>query len=208
MLEQEEPELKLIWDDRLKQIHVQIMGRVQLEVFRDLARQRFGMELQLLDPRIFYLETIENEVEGVGHFEPLRHYAEVHILLSPLPPGSGLVFDTVCPTDVLDVNFQNLILTHMAEKAHRGVLTGAPITDMKLTLLIGRAHLKHTEGGDFRQATYRAIRQGLMQAKSRLLEPWYAFTLTLPSEQFGRAITDIRAMGGEFDAPHLVDCLS
>ena len=208
MLEQEEPELKLIWDDRLKQIHVQIMGRVQLEVFRDLARQRFGMELQLLDPRIFYLETIENEVEGVGHFEPLRHYAEVHILLSPLPPGSGLVFDTVCPTDVLDVNFQNLILTHMAEKAHRGVLTGAPITDMKLTLLIGRAHLKHTEGGDFRQATYRAIRQGLMQAKSRLLEPWYAFTLTLPSEQIGRAITDIRAMGGEFDAPQLVDSLS
>lgn len=201
MLEEEDPQLKLIWGDALKQIHVQIMGKVQLEIFRDLAMQRFGMDLQLLDPRIFYLETIENEVEGVGHFEPLRHYAEVHILLTPLPAGSGLQFETKCPTDVLDVNYQNLILSHMMEKVHRGVLTNAPITDVKMTLLVGKAHLKHTEGGDFRQATYRAIRQGLMQAKSKLLEPWYAFTLTVPTEQVGRAITDIRSMGGSFDAP-------
>ena len=147
------------------------------------------------------METIENTVEGVGHFEPLRHYAECHLLLEPLPRGSGLWFDTVCPTDVLDVNFQRLILTHLEEKVHRGVLVGAPITDMKITLLVGKAHLKHTEGGDFRQATYRAVRQGLMQAKSVLLEPFYDFVLTVPTEQIGRAITDVRNMGGEFEAP-------
>ena len=147
------------------------------------------------------METVENTVEGVGHFEPLRHYAEAHILIEPLPRGAGLQFDTACPTDVLDMNWQRLILGHMSEKRHRGVLTGAPITDVKMTLLVGKAHLKHTEGGDFRQATYRAIRQGLMQAKNRLLEPWYDFVLTVPAESIGRAITDIRAMSGEFDAP-------
>ena len=198
-LEEEDPQLRLLWEQG--QIHVQIMGKVQLEIFRSLVAQRFGMEVTLDDRRISYKETIENTVEGVGHFEPLRHYAECHILLEPLPRGSGLVFDSVCPLDVLDGNYQNLILTHLAEKAHRGVLIGAPITDMKLTLLVGKAHLKHTEGGDFRQATYRAVRQGLMQARSVLLEPWYAFTVTAPTELIGRAITDIRAMGGQFVAP-------
>lgn len=198
-LEEEDPQLHLLWEKG--QIHVQIMGRVQLEIFRSLVAERFGLDITLEDRRIFYKETIENTVEGVGHFEPLRHYAEVHLLLSPLPRGSGLVFDTQCPPDVLEVNYQRLILTHLEEKVHRGVLTGAPITDMKITLLVGKAHLKHTEGGDFRQATYRAVRQGLMQAHSRLLEPWYAFTLVCPTEQIGRGITDIRAMGGEFEAP-------
>ncbi len=205
-LEEEDPQLHLLWENG--QIHVQIMGKVQLEVFRTLVQQRFGMEITLDDRRIFYKETIENTVEGVGHFEPLRHYAECHLLLEPLPRGSGLVFDTVCPPDVLDVHYQRLILTHLEEKVHRGVLTGAPITDMKITLLVGKAHLKHTEGGDFRQATYRAVRQGLMQAKSVLLEPWYAFRLTMPTEQIGRAITDIRAMGGEFEAPDAVGGMS
>lgn len=198
-LEEEDPQLHLLWEDG--QIQVQIMGRVQLEIFRSLVQQRFNLDVTLEDRRIFYKETILDTVEGVGHFEPLRHYAEAHILLEPLPRGSGLVFDTVCPLDVLDGNYQNLILTHLMEKVHRGVLIGAPITDIKLTLLVGKAHLKHTEGGDFRQATYRAVRQGLMQAKSQLLEPWYDFAVTAPTEQIGRAITDIRAMGGEFEAP-------
>ena len=205
-LEEEDPQLHLLWENG--QIHVQIMGKVQLEIFRSLVQQRFGLDVTLDDRRIFYKETIETTVEGVGHFEPLRHYAECHLLLEPLPRGSGLVFDTACPLDVLDVNYQRLILTHLEEKVHRGVLTGAPITDMKITLLVGKAHLKHTEGGDFRQATYRAVRQGLMQAKSVLLEPWYDFALTCPTEQIGRAITDIRAMGGEFDAPESVGSLS
>ncbi len=200
-LEEEDPQLRLLWDSETKQISVQIMGKVQLEVLKSLVSSRFGVEISLLDPRIYYLETIENTVEGVGHFEPLRHYAEAHILLEPLPRGTGLQFDTVCSTDVLDVNWQRLILTHMAEKVHRGVLTGAPITDVKMTLLVGKAHLKHTEGGDFRQATYRAIRQGLMQAKSLLLEPWYSFVITAPTQAIGRAITDLRAMGGEVEAP-------
>ncbi len=205
-LEEEDPQLHLLWENG--QIHVQIMGRVQLEIFRSLVQQRFSLDVTLDDRRIFYKETIENTVEGVGHFEPLRHYAECHLLLEPLPRGSGLVFDTRCPLDVLDGNYQRLILTHLEEKVHRGVLTGAPITDMKITLLVGKAHLKHTEGGDFRQATYRAVRQGLMQAKSVLLEPWYDFALTCPTEQIGRAITDIRAMGGEFDAPEAVGAMS
>ena len=160
--------------------------------------------MTLDDRRISYKETIEAPVEGIGHFEPLRHYAEVHLLLEPLSQGSGLVFDTRCPLDVLDGNYQKLILTHLAEKTHRGVLTGAPITDMKITLLIGKAHLKHTDGGDFRQATYRAVRQGLMQAKSVLLEPWYDFRLSVPQACIGRAITDLRAMGGELEAPESV----
>ena len=206
LLEEEDPKLRLIQEGG--QIHVQIMGRVQLEVFRSLVQQRFGLDITLDDRRIFYKETILNTVEGVGHFEPLRHYAECHLLLEPLPLGSGLVFDTACSTDVLDWQYQKLILSHLSEKVHRGVLTGAPITDMKVTLLVGKAHLKHTEGGDFRQATYRALRQGLMQAKSRLLEPWYDFQLTMPTEQIGRAITDIRTMGGEFDAPEAAGTVS
>ena len=201
LLEEEDPLLRILWDSGTKQISAQIMGSVQLEVLKSLVFHRFCVEIILSDPKIYYLETIENKVEGVGHFEPLRHYAEAHILLEPLPRGSGLQFDSVCSTDVLDVNWQRLIMGHMSEKIHRGVLTGAPITDMKLTLLVGKAHLKHTEGGDFRQATYRAIRQGLMQAKSLLLEPWYDFVITLPAEAIGRAITDVRAMGGEFDSP-------
>jgi len=200
-LEEEDPLLHVLWDDRLKQIHVQIMGKVQLEVLHSLIRERFALEVSLDDPRIYYKETIAAPVEGVGHYEPLRHYAEVHLLLEPLAPGSGLVFDTRCSTDVLEAGFQHLVLGHLSEKTHLGVLTGSPITDMKISLLIGKAHLKHTEGGDFRQATYRAVRHGLMQAKSILLEPWYDFVLTVPTEQVGRAITDIRAMSGDFDAP-------
>ena len=206
LLEEEEPQLHILWENG--QIHVQIMGKVQLEIFRALVLERFGLEVTLGSGRIFYKETIENTVEGVGHFEPLRHYAEVHLLLEPLPRGSGLQFASTCSTDILDISYQKLIQSHMSEKVHRGVLTGAPITDMKLTLLVGKAHLKHTEGGDMRQATYRAIRQGLMQAKSILLEPWYSFTLTLPTEQVGRAITDVRAMCGEFDPPENTGALS
>ena len=200
-LEEEDPQLHIGWDDRLKQIHVQIMGGVQLEVLRSLIESRFSIPVQLDTGRIFYKETIAAPVEGVGHFEPLRHYAEVHLLLEPLPQGSGLVFDSVCSTDVLDGNYQRLIMGHLSEKTHLGVLTGAPITDMKITLLVGRAHVKHTEGGDFRQATYRAVRQGLMKAESVLLEPWYDFILTVPTACVGRAITDVRAMSGEFDTP-------
>ncbi len=200
-LEEEDPQLHLLWDAQLKQIHVQIMGKIQLEVLRSVIMERFSLDVTLDDRRIYYKESIVAPVEGVGHFEPLRHYAEAHILLEPLPRGSGLQFDTRCPLDVLDVNYQRLILTHLEEKQHRGVLIGAPITDMKLTLLVGKAHLKHTEGGDFRQATYRAVRQGLMQAESVLLEPWYQFVLTVPTPQVGRAITDIRAMSGEFEGP-------
>ncbi|MBR5529646.1 MAG: NYN domain-containing protein, partial [Oscillospiraceae bacterium] len=203
-LEEEDPLLKIVWDAHLKQLHAQIMGKVQLEVLRSVIAQRFSMDITTDTGRIFYKETIENTVEGVGHFEPLRHYAEVHLLLEPLPQGNGLVFDTVCSSDILHMQYQKLILSHLKEKVHVGVLTGAPITDMKITLLVGKAHVKHTEGGDFRQATYRAVRQGLMQAKSRLLEPWYDFILTLPAPQVGRAITDIRAMGGEFDPPETV----
>ncbi len=200
-LEEEDPQLHLYWDDRLKQIHVQLMGKVQLEILRSLIAQRFGLEVSFADRRIYYKETIASTAEGVGHFEPLRHYAEVHLLLEPLPTGSGIVIGSTCSTDVLDINYQHLILTHLTERPHLGILTGSPITDVKITLLIGKAHLKHTEGGNFRQATYRAVRQGLMQAKPVLLEPWYDFTLSVPTEQIGRAISDIRAMGGEFDAP-------
>ncbi len=203
-LEEEDPQLHILWDPGLRQIHVQIMGKIQLEVLRSLIAQRFQLDVTLDSGRVYYKETIENTVEGVGHYEPLRHYAETHLLLEPLPRGSGLVFATACPTDVLEAHYQNLILTHLEEKMHLGVLTGAPITDMKITLLTGRAHVKHTEGGDFRQATYRAVRQGLMKARSVLLEPWYDFQLTVPTEQIGRAITDIRAMSGEFDAPEAV----
>ncbi len=205
-LEEEDPQLHIVWDNR--QIHVQIMGKVQLEILRSLIKERFSLDVTFDSGRIYYKETIENTVEGVGHFEPLRHYAEVHLLLEPLPRGSGLVFDTLCSTDILDGNYQSLVLTHLSEKTHLGVLTGSPITDMKFSLLVGKAHVKHTEGGDFRQATYRAVRQGLMQAKSVLLEPWYRFVLTVPTGQIGRAITDIRAMSGEFEPPDTVGDIS
>ncbi len=200
-LEEEEPLLRITWDERLREIHAQIMGQVQIEVLQTLIAERFDMQVSIDHGRVSYRETILNTVEGVGHFEPLRHYAEVHLLLQPLPRGSGLQFDTICSEDVLDRNWQRLILTHLEEKTHPGVLTGAPITDMKLTLAAGRAHLKHTEGGDFRQATYRAVRQGLMQAESILLEPFYRFRLSVPAPMIGRAINDIRAMGGSFCAP-------
>ena len=201
LLEEEDPQLHILWDEGAKQIHVQIMGRVQLEILKSVILQRFDMDVSFENGRIFYKETIANTVEGVGHFEPLRHYAEVHLLLEPLPRGSGLVFDTACPVDILEARWQNLVMTHLEEKIHRGVLTGSPVTDMKITLLVGRAHVKHTEGGDFRQATYRAVRQGLMQAENVLLEPWYQFTLTVPASCVGRAISDIRAMQGQPEPP-------
>jgi len=200
-LDQEDPQLHVVWNAQSKEISVQLMGKIQAEIFKSIVRDRFDTEIELDTGRILYRETIKNTVEGVGHFEPLRHYAEVHVLLEPLPPGSGVSFDSIVPEDVLDRNWQRLILTHLAEKQHRGVLTGSPVTDMRITLAAGRAHLKHTEGGDFRQATYRAVRQGLMQAESVLLEPWYSFVLEVPAEQIGRAITDIRAMNGDFSSP-------
>ncbi len=200
-LDQEDPQLHVVWNAQSKEISVQLMGKIQAEIFKSIVRDRFDTDIELDTGRILYRETIKNTVEGVGHFEPLRHYAEVHLLLEPLPPGSGLSFDSIVPEDVLDRSWQRLILTHLAEKQHRGVLTGSPITDMRITLAAGRAHLKHTEGGDFRQATYRAVRQGLMQADSVLLEPWYSFVLEVPAEQIGRAITDIRAMNGDFSSP-------
>ena len=177
------------------------MGQVQLEVLRAVIRQRFGFQADFAPGGIVYKETIAAPVEGVGHYEPLRHYSEVHLLLEPGRPGSGLRFASVCREDQLDRNWQRLILTHLAEKRHVGVLTGAPITDMKITLTAGRAHIKHTEGGDFRQATYRAVRQGLMSAESILLEPWYDFQLEIPSQNVGRAMNDVQQMGGRFDPP-------
>lgn len=201
LLEEEDPLLHITWNEYLQEIHVELMGEVQTEILKSLIAQRFGVDVVIDCGQVMYKETIEHEVEGVGHYEPLRHYAEVHLLLSPLPQGSGLVFDSQCSEDVLDRNWQRLILTHLTEKPHLGVLTGSPVTDMKITLAAGRAHIKHTEGGDFRQATYRAVRQGLMQAKSKLLEPYYDFRLEVPSEQIGRAISDIRMRSGTFDSP-------
>ena len=200
-LEEEEPELHVLWNEELGEIQVQLMGDVQIEILKHMLEERYGLLAGFDTGNIVYKETILNTVEGVGHFEPLRHYAEVHLLLEPGEPGSGLQFDTVCSEDVLDRNWQRLILTHLEEKLHRGVLTGAEITDMKVTLLTGRAHMKHTEGGDFRQATYRALRQGLMQAKSQLLEPFYEFTLELPAENLGRAMADMDRMFGTFEPP-------
>ena len=200
-LDQEDPQLHIDWNAAAGEIRVRLMGKIQGEVFRSLVKERFDVELGLDEPQVLYRETIADTVEGVGHFEPLRHYAEVHLILEPMPRGSGLSFDSSVPEDELDRNWQRLILTHLAEKEHRGVLTGSPITDMHITLAAGRAHLKHTEGGDFRQATYRAVRQGLMQARSVLLEPWQRFVLELPSADVGRAIGELRAMDGEFDAP-------
>ena len=200
-LEEEEPLLHIVWNGTLGEIYAQVMGEVQIEILKSLIKERFGMGVTFDEGNIVYKETILEPVEGVGHFEPLRHYAEVHLLLEPGETGSGLSFATDCSEDVLDRNWQRLILTHLEEREHKGVLIGAPITDMKITLLTGRAHIKHTEGGDFRQATYRAVRQGLRKAKSQLLEPYYEFRLEVPSEQVGRSMTDIQKMLGEFDTP-------
>ena len=200
-LEEEDPQLHLVWNGRLGEIHLQLMGEVQLEILQRLIADRFGMEVSFGRGGIVYRETIAAPVIGVGHYEPLRHYAEVHLLLEPLPRGSGLEFRSACPQDLLDGNWQRLILTHLAERPHPGVLTGAPVTDLRVTLLAGRAHLKHTEGGDFRQATYRAVRQGLMEAESILLEPWYDFRLEVPAPQVGRALSDVQRMGGQAGAP-------
>lgn len=202
-LEEEDPMLRIMWDEELGEIYAQIMGAVQSEVLQSLIRERFHTEITFDTGNIVYKETIRKVAEGVGHFEPLRHYAEVHLLLEPGVPGSGIALDTDCSEDVLDRNWQRLILAHLAEREHRGVLTGAGITDIRITLIAGRAHPKHTEGGDFRQATYRAVRQGLMQADSILLEPYYDYRLELPSETVGRAMTDIRKMSGEFDPPKM-----
>ena len=200
-LEEEEPQLHVVWNETLGEIHVQLMGEIQLEVLRSLLAERFGLEVEFGPGGILYKETITEPMEGVGHYEPLRHYAEVHLKLEPLPRGSGMQFAVDCREEVLDKNWQRLVLTHLEEKQHLGVLTGSPLTDVKITLIAGRAHLKHTEGGDFRQATYRAVRQGLMLAKSQLLEPWYAFRLEVPAENIGRAMSDIQRMEGTFDPP-------
>ena len=202
-LEEEIPELHIVWNERLGEIHAQVMGEVQIEILKSLIRDRFRLDVEFGDGNIVYKETILEPVEGVGHFEPLRHYAEVHLLLEPAERGSGLSFDTVCSEDVLDRNWQRLILTHLEEKKHLGVLTGSEITDMKITLLTGRAHIKHTEGGDFRQATYRAVRQGLRKAKSILLEPVYEYRLEVPADLVGRAMADIQRMNGKFSGPEL-----
>lgn len=201
MLEEEDPQLHISWSELLQEIHVSLMGEVQVEILRSIIMDKFGVDVTIDAGRVLYKETIADTVEGVGHYEPLRHYAEVHLLMEPLPTGSGLVLDTRCKEDDLDRNWQRLILMHLSEKQHVGVLTGSPITDIKITLAAGRAHLKHTEGGDFRQATYRAVRQGLMQAQSVLLEPYYAFRLEVPFEQMGRAINDIRLRKGEIGQP-------
>ena len=204
-LEDEDPLLHVVWQPHLEEVHLQLMGAVQLEVIQQMMHDRFGLDVSFGPGGILYKETIAHPVEGVGHFEPLRHYAETHVLLEPLPAGVGMRFASVCSEDVLDRNWQRLILQHCREREHLGVLTGSPITDMKITLLVGRAHLKHTEGGDFRQATYRAIRQGLMEAKERgdcrLLEPWYGFRLEVPQDMVGHAMADIQRMSGSFDTP-------
>ena len=202
-LEEEIPELHIVWNERLAEIHAQVMGEVQIEILKSLIHERFGEWVEFGAGNIVYKETIRSAVEGVGHFEPLRHYAEVHLLLEPAEPGSGLQIGTVCSEDTLDRNWQRLILTHLLERKHPGVLTGSEITDMKITLVKGRAHIKHTEGGDFRQATYRAVRQGLKKAESVLLEPVYAFRLEIPSESTGRALNDIQRMYGSFEPPEM-----
>lgn len=203
ILEEEEPELHIVWDEQLKEIRVQVMGEVQIEILKYLIQERFGIEVSFGKGSIVYKETIQNVVEGVGHFEPLRHYAEVHLRMEPGESGSGLQFETQCSEDLLSRNWQRLILTHLEEKEHKGVLIGAPITDMKITLTAGRAHQKHTEGGDFRQATYRAVRQGLKQAQSVLLEPYYDFRLEVPEGSIGRAMTDLERMYGKFETPQI-----
>lgn len=200
-LGEEDPSLRVSWNDRLKEIRVSLMGEIQLEVLKTVIADRFGYDVSFDEGSIAYKETIADKVEGVGHYEPLRHYAEVHLIMEPLPRGSGLVFEADCPEERLALNWQRLILTHLAEKTHRGVLTGAPITDMKITVAGGRSHPKHTEGGDFRQATYRAVRMGLMHARSVLLEPYYEFRLEIPDECVGRAMSDLQRFGAEFSKP-------
>jgi predicted RNA-binding protein with PIN domain len=200
-LEEEEPLMRVEYIEQKREIHIQSMGDVYLEVLKRQCKDRFGMDVDFADESVLYRETIAGPAEGVGHYEPLRHYAEVHLLLTPGKRGSGMVFSSAVSLDDLAVNWQRLIMTHLKEKAHLGVLTGSPITDMKITLVAGKAHLKHTEGGDFRQATYRAIRQGLMKAESVLLEPYLNLELTVPQDNLGRAMNDLTAMGGEFDAP-------
>lgn len=200
-LEEEEPQLHIMWDKQLGEIHAMLMGEVQIEILKHLIWDRFHVAVEFGTGNIVYKETIAAPVEGVGHFEPLRHYAEVHLLLEPGERGSGLQFFTAASEDQLDRNWQRLILTHLEEKEHLGVLTGSPITDMQITLLTGRAHQKHTEGGDFRQATYRAVRQGLKKAQTVLLEPYYSFRLELPAENVGKAMTDIQRMQGSFQGP-------
>lgn len=201
ILENEDPQLNVVWNSRLAEIQIQLMGEIQLEVLKSIIFERFGMTVEFSTGNIIYKETIENTVEGVGHFEPLKHYAEVHLLIKPLKRGSGIIINSRCKEDLLDRNWQRLILTHLHEKTHLGVLTGSPITDVEITLVSGRAHAKHTEGGDFRQATYRAVRQGLRSAKSILLEPVYEFTLEVPNENIGRAMSDIQRMNGTFNSP-------
>ena len=203
-LEEEEPLLHIVWNERLGEIHAQLMGEVQTEILKSMIEERFGVRVEFGAGNIVYKETIRNTVEGVGHFEPLRHYAEVHLLLEPGEPGSGLHFLSNCSEDVLDKNRQRLILTHLEEKEHLGVLSGSPVTDMQITLVSGRAHQKHTEGGDFRQATYRAVRQGLKKAESVLLEPYYEYRLEVPSEMVGRALSDLQRMNGTFGSPEQV----
>lgn len=202
-LEEEDPQLHIIWNQKLQEIHAQVMGEVQIEILKSLIQERFQVPVEFGSGSILYRETILEPVEGVGHFEPLRHYAEVHLLLEPGEPGSGLTFAADVSEDHLDRNWQRLILTHLEEREHPGVLTGSPITDMKITLTAGKAHLKHTEGGDFREATYRAVRQGLKKARSILLEPWYTFRLEVPGESIGRAMSDIQRMGGNFQPPQI-----
>ena len=204
-LEDEDPQLHVAWRDDLGEVHVQLMGEVQLEILQNILQERFGLAVTFSEGGILYKETLTAAVEGIGHYEPLRHYAEVHLLLEPGARGSGVQLAADCPPDTLAENWQRLVLTHLAERTHPGVLIGAPLTDVKITLAAGRAHLKHTEGGDFRQATYRAVRQGLRMAQAKggvqLLEPWYAFTLELPTDALGRAMADVQRMCGSFDAP-------
>lgn len=198
MLEEEDPSLHILWNELTKEIYIQVMGMVQIEILTHVIKERFDVNVTFGTGQIVYKETIKNTVEGVGHFEPLRHYAEAHLLLEPLPQGTGMEYDMDCSEDLLSRNWQRLVLTHLCEKTHKGVLTGSPLTDVRITLVAGRAHIKHTVGGDFRQATYRAVRQGLMQAESVLLEPYYEFTLELPTECVGRAMTDFERMCGRF----------
>lgn len=202
-LEAEEPKLHVIWNEQLKEIHIQVMGEMQLDIVKALMLERFHMKVEFVHGNVAYKETIAEAVEGVGHYEPLRHYAEVHLLLEPGEQGSGLVFETDCREEILDKNWQRLVMTHLNEKTHNGVLTGSPVTDMKITLVSGRAHLKHTEGGDFRQATYRAVRNGLRHAQSILLEPYYDYILEIPSEYVGRAISDLTRMDCSFSPPEV-----
>lgn len=203
ILESEDPQLNVVWNSRFSEIEIQLMGDIQLEILKSIIKERFGFSVEFGQGNIIYKETIKDEVEGVGHFEPLKHYAEVHLILKPAKRDSGLIFKSECKEDLLDKNWQRLILTHLYEKTHIGVLTGSPITDMEIILASGKAHPKHTEGGDFRQATYRAVRQGLRNARSVLLEPVYEFTLEVPSENIGRAMSDIQRMSGSFNSPEV-----